>query len=151
MPVMKFRYIAAAMLVSCLTAATVVVAADDPIMVRQGLMKQIGGSVGALSGIAKGDKPFDAAVVSKALTTIRDNAKAFPDQFPTGSETGMDTAASPKIWENKADFTAKSIKLSDDAAVVLAAMPTDQAGVATAMKTIGGECGVCHQAYRVKK
>ena len=147
---MKFRSVAAALLVGCLTAATVV-AADDPIMVRQGLMKQIGGAVGALSGIAKGDKPFDAAIVTKSLTTIRDNAKAFPDQFPVGSETGMDTAASPKIWENKADFTAKSIKLSDDAAMVLASMPADQAGVATAMKTIGGECGVCHQAYRLKK
>lgn len=83
------------------------------------------------------------------MTTIGTNAKAFPEQFPAGTETG--SAAAPAIWENFEDFKAKAAKLGTDADIVLANLPGDQAGVATAMKTLGADCGTCHQTYRLKK
>ncbi|WEZ84039.1 cytochrome c [Rhizobium sp. 32-5/1] len=128
-----------------------VTAADEPQMVRQEMMKKVGGAMGALAGIAKGEKPYDAAVVTASLTTMSETAKAFPDQFPAGSETGMDTEASPKIWENMEDFKAKALKLGADADAVLAAMPADQAAVGAALGTIGPNCGGCHEVYRLKK
>lgn len=144
---MKLKTIAAAMLFGCLCAGAVSAAGE--VEKREGMMKQIGGAMGALSAIAKGTKPFDAAAVQAAVTTISTNAKAFPDQFPTGSEA--DSAAAPAIWENFDDFKAKSAKLGSDADAVLASMPTDQAGVATAMQSLGADCGACHQTYRLKR
>ena len=144
---MKLKTIAAAMLFGCLFAGAVSAAGE--VEKREGMMKQIGGAMGALSAIAKGTKPYDAEVVKTSVTTISTNAKAFPDQFPAGSEAG--SAASPAIWQNFADFTAKANKLGADADAVLAQLPADQAGVGAAMQTLGADCGTCHQAYRLKK
>jgi cytochrome c556 len=144
---MKLKTIAAAMLFGCLCAGAVFAAGE--VEKREGMMKQIGGSMGALAAISKGEKPYDADVVKAAVTTISTNAKAFPDQFPPGSETG--SAAAPAIWENFEDFKAKAAKLGTDADTVLAGLPADQAGVATAMKALGADCGACHQTYRLKK
>ena len=141
---MKLKTITAAMLFGCLCAGAVYAAGE--VEKRESMMKQIGGAMGSLAAISKGEKPFDADTVKTAVTTIGTNAKAFPDQFPPGTETG--SAAAPAIWEN---FEAKAAKLGTDADMVLANLPTDQAGVATAMKTLGADCGTCHQTYRLKK
>ena len=107
--------------------------------------------MGALAAIAKGEKPYDGAVVTASLTTISKNVKAFPDQFPAGSETGMETEASPKIWENMDDFKAKAAKLGTDVETTLAQLPADQAGVGAALASLGKNCGGCHETYRLKK
>ena len=147
---MKFRTLAAAAVLAAIGAGAVI-AADEPQVVRQGMMKSVGGAMGALAGIAKGEKPYDAEIVKASLTTISEVGKAFPDQVPAGSETGHETEASPKIWEAMDDFKAKSLKLGTDADTVLASMPADQAGVGAALGTIGPNCGGCHEVYRVKK
>ncbi len=130
---------------------TAVTAADEPQAVRQELMKKVGQAAGALGGIAKGEKPYDAEIVKASLTTISETVKVFPDHFPAGSETGMETEASPKIWENMDDFKAKAAKLGSDTDAVLAQLPADQAGVGAAMGILGKDCGSCHEIYRVKK
>ncbi len=147
---MKFRILAAAAVLAAI-GASAVVAADEPQVVRQGMMKKVGGAMGALAGIAKGEKPYDAEIVKASLTTMSEVAKAFPEQFPVGSETGSETEASPKIWEAMDDFKAKSAKFAEDVDVALASMPADQAGVGAALGTIGKNCGGCHEVYRVKK
>ncbi len=143
---MKLRTIAASIMIGCLCAGAVSAAGE--VEKREGLMKGIGGAMGALGAIAKGEKPYDAETVKTAVTTISANAKAFPDQFPAGSEGG---AAAPAIWQNFADFKSKSQKLGSDADAVLAQLPTDQASVGAAMKTLGADCSSCHQTYRLKK
>lgn len=130
---------------------TAVTAADEPQAVRQELMKKVGKAAGALGGIAKGEKPYDAEIVKASLTTISETVKVFPDHFPAGSETGMETEASPKIWENMDDFKAKAAKLGSDTDAVLAQLPADQAGVGAAMGILGKDCGSCHEIYRLKK
>jgi cytochrome c556 len=145
---MKLKVLAVAATALCL-GITSVVAQETPVAKREQMMKQIGGALGALSGIAKGEKPYDTAVVKTSLTTISTNIKAFPDQFPEGSQAN--SAAAPAIWENNADFRAKAAKLGSDADALLASMPADQAGVQKAMQTLGANCGACHQTYRLKK
>lgn len=147
---MKFRTAIAATMAICLGAAAAI-GADEPQAVRQAQMKQIGASVGALGAIAKGEKPYDAETVKKALSTIAADAKDFPNHFPAGSETGGNTAAAPAIWQNMDDFKAKSLKLAKEAETILASMPADQAAVGAALKTLGGECSACHQTYRLKR
>jgi cytochrome c556 len=146
---MKLKAIAAALLIAGM-GVTSVLAADGTHDARGALMKKIGGSVGAMTAIAKGEKPYDADSVKAALTTISETAKVFPDQFKPGTETG-DKVASPKIWENLADFKSRADKLSSDAETLLAQLPADAAGVGGALKTLGGNCGGCHQNYRLKE
>ena len=143
---MKLRTIAASIMIGCLCAGAVSAAGE--MEKREGLMKGIGGAMGALGAIAKGEKPYDAETVKTAVTTISANAKAFPDQFPAGSEGG---AAAPAIWQNFADFKSKSEKLGSDADMVLAQLPTDQASIGAPLKTLGADCSSCHQTYRLKK
>ncbi|MFB9951425.1 c-type cytochrome [Rhizobium puerariae] len=145
---MKFKTAAAAAAILCL-GFTAVIAQETPQAKREQLMKGVGGATATLGGIAKGEKPYDAAAVRTALTTISANMKAFPDQFPAGSETN--SSAAPAIWENGADFRAKASKLATDAETVLASMPADQAAVGSALQTLGPSCNGCHQTYRVKK
>ncbi|WP_337266371.1 c-type cytochrome [Oryzifoliimicrobium ureilyticus] len=117
---------------------------------REAIMKKIGGSVGALAGIAKGEKPYDAAAVKTALSTIAENARAFPAQFDN-SKAATDKLASPKIWENFDDFKNRSEKLAADADQLAAATPADAAAVGAAVKTLGANCSGCHQIYRLKE
>ncbi|HTO31049.1 MAG TPA: cytochrome c [Pararhizobium sp.] len=145
---MKLKTILSAMVIAGCGAGAVL-AADDPVKVREGLMKGIGRSMGAIAGIAKGEKPYDAEVVKTALTTISTNIKAFPDQFPAGSD--VNSEASPKIWENMDDFKAHAAKLGTDADTLLAQLPADQAGVGAAAGMLGKDCGACHELYRIKK
>ena len=146
---MKIRMTAITTAALCLGLAAAAVAQNNPVAKREQMMKQVGASMGALGAITKGEKPYDAEVVKAALTAISTDMKAFPDQFPAGSEAN--SAAAPAIWENMDDFKAKSLKLAGDADTILASMPADQAGVAEAMKTLGANCGTCHQTYRLKR
>lgn len=124
----------------------------DPIEDREALMKSFGKSMGELGPIAKGEKPFDAATVKAALETLNGNAQKLDVAalFPEGS-TNDKSEASPKIWEDFAGFTAKADKLKTDVAAAAAAPPADLAGLQAQMGTIGGNCGGCHETFRLKK
>lgn len=134
----------------CLIGATAVVSAENQHDNREAAMKKIGGAMGGLAAIAKGEKDYDAEVVKTSLTTIKETITVFPTYFPPGSEKD-DEVASPKIWENKADFEAKAAQLGKDADTLLAQLPADKAAVGAAMGTLGKNCGACHEAYRLKK
>jgi cytochrome c556 len=149
---MRLKAIAAAVLVVGMGVTSVYAAGEGTHDTRVAMMKKIGGATGALAGIAKGDKPYDAEAIKAALTTISETAKVFPDQFKPGTENASaDSEASPKIWENMDDFKARSLKLGSDADMLLAQLPADAAGVGAGLKTLGANCGGCHQNYRVKK
>ncbi|MGK9050260.1 cytochrome c [Neorhizobium sp. CSC1952] len=128
----------------CLSAAF---AQEGPIAARQALMKANGQAAGALGAIAKGEKPYDAATVRSALTTISTDMKAFPDQFPAGSDTGK-TKALPAIWQNPDGFRALSAKLASEAEALVATLPADRAGVGAALGRLGPICSECHKTYR---
>ncbi len=145
---MKWKAIVAATALAGIALGSVV-AADGTHDSRIGMMKKIGGATGALGAIAKGDKPYDADIVKASLATIAETAKAFPNQFNPQSDKS-DAEVSPKVWDNLDDFKAKAAKLSTDAETALAQLPADRAGVGATLKTLGGACGACHQAYRVK-
>ncbi len=149
---MRVKAIVAAIMVAGMGMTSVIAADQGTHDARVAMMKKIGGATGALAGIAKGEKPYDAEAVKAALTTISETAKAFPDQFGPGTENASaDSEASPKIWENMDDFKARSAKLGTDADTLLAQLPADAAGVGAGLKTLGANCGGCHQNYRVKK
>ncbi|UVD57803.1 cytochrome c [Rhizobium sp. Pop5] len=146
---MNWKAVAAAVAMAGMAFGSVT-AADGTHDLRVALMKQVGGSAGALAAIAKGTKPYDAEAVKTALTTIAATAKVFPDQFKAGTETN-DEGASPKIWENMDDFKARAAKLASDAETALAQLPADAAAVGATINALGANCGGCHKAYRLSK
>lgn len=146
---MTWKAIAAAAVMAGVAFGSVI-AADGTHDSRIAMMKKIGGAAGSLAAIAKGSKPYDADAVKTALTTIAETAKAFPDQFGPNSDK-TDKEVNPKIWDNFDDFKSKAAKLSSDAETAMATLPADQAGVGATLKTLGADCGACHQAYRVSK
>ncbi|MBZ9720289.1 cytochrome c [Mesorhizobium sp. BR1-1-3] len=125
----------------------------DPILDRQALMKERGKIVGGLSKVVKGEEPFDAAAVLTALQALHANAEKVDVDalFPAGSDTGGDTTASPKIWEDMAGFKATNAKYVADVKAAAAAAPADVDALKAQFGAIGSDCGTCHQTYRVKK
>jgi cytochrome c556 len=122
----------------------------DPMDDRENLMKGMAKAVGSVAPIAKGDAPFDPTAVSAALAKLNESAQKIDVSvmFPAGS-TGE--AASPKIWENLADFQAKMDQLKADTAAAVAANPADLAAFQAQFGIITKNCGACHELYRVKK
>ena len=121
----------------------------DPIEQRQNLMKNNQEQVRTLSGMARGQAPFNAATAQAALQRLEQNARQTPALFPAGSHQGK-TAALPVIWERKADFDARAVKLEQDARAAQTGI-TDQASLQAAVQRVGQNCGSCHETYRRKE
>jgi cytochrome c556 len=63
----------------------------------------------------------------------------------------IDFNASPKVWDNMADFKARFVKFGDDAKAAASSVK-DLDSLKAAMGNIGkNDCGSCHETYRVKK
>jgi cytochrome c556 len=129
---------------------TAVVAQSDPIAARKALMKANGDQSKIVGAMARGEAPFDLAKAKAALASFQDAGEKFPALFPDNSKTGGETAALPKIWEDKADFNAKLAKFAADAKAAGASV-TDLDSLKAALGNIGKQCGGCHELYRVKK
>jgi cytochrome c556 len=124
----------------------------DPLADRQALMKDQGKTVGSVTPIVKGEKPFDADAVMTALKHLNEDAQKIDVAalFPAGSDQGK-TTVSPKIWTDNAGFIAAVEKYKKDAAAAAAANPKDLDSFKVAFKQVTDNCGTCHQAYRIKK
>lgn len=127
------------------------VAADvDPISARQDEMEGIGDAMKALSGIAKKQAPFDAAVVRKHAEAIAGHLDRAKGLFPAGSDKGgMETWAKPEIWSDRAGFDAK-LQAAHEAALALAGV-VDEAAYPQALGKLGSTCKGCHESFRRPK
>ncbi len=126
-----------------------VVAQSNVIKDRQAAMKAIGAAAKGPGGMLKGTEPFDLAKVQASLRTFAAEANKSMNLYPAGSDKG-DTAASPKIWQNKADFDAKMKGLAAAADKALASIK-DEATFKTNFPVVAKNCGGCHTDYRLKK
>ncbi len=125
-----------------------VAAQSDPIKTRQGLMKRNDEQGRVLGQMARGRVPFDPAKADTAFANFADTAAQLPNLFPDNSKTGGDTKASPKIWENRADFDAK---IAEFAKVVAENRPkvTTLDGMKGTFPPHGGACDNCYDSYRL--
>lgn len=146
-PANMFRIVPAAALIATLGAS---LALAGPIEDRQAAMKQNGKAIGALAAIAKGEAPYDAAVVKNNADIIREDfVKAFAS-FPAGSEKGPpETYAKAEIWSDPDGFKAAADQAIK--AVEALAATTDEAGFKTALGGLGNSCKGCHDKYRRPK
>jgi cytochrome c556 len=99
----------------------------------------------------RGQAPFDQAAASVALGLIATESQKIAAAFVPNvtPDKKSDYDASPKIWQNKADFDAKL------AAFVKAAEENkngakDLDSMKVAFQNIAKTCDACHESYRVK-
>jgi cytochrome c556 len=129
-----------------LGVATLVAAqAADHQQARHEAMERVGDAMKALGGMARGQAPFDAAVVKKSATAIADNLAEAEKHFPPGSDTGK-TRAKAEIWTSRADFD-RIMGDAKKAATALAAV-NDEAAYKPALGALGQSCKSCHDMYR---
>ena len=88
-------------------------AQSDPIAQRKELMTLNGkGFYGDINRMVRGQASYDQAKVNAAFDQIILSAKTLPTLYPDNAKPGAKTSAppedkysaSPKVWENKADF-----------------------------------------------
>jgi cytochrome c556 len=128
------------------TGTAVMAQQSEPIRQRQALMKNNQEQMRTLTGIARGQVPFDANVVQTAMQRLEQNATQIPPLFPPNSQSG-ETAALPVIWQQKADFDTKAMKLAQDAKTGVTRV-TNPATLQAELQALGQNCGSCHQVYR---
>ena len=130
--------------------ATVVLAQNAAVIdQRKQAMKAFGGAAKGPGGMAKGDAPFDLAVVQASLKTIQETAAKAKGLFPDDSKTG-ETDTLPAAFENKTDLMAKFDKTAADAKTAAAAVK-DEASFKAEWPKVVSNCGGCHKAYRKPK
>ena len=117
---------------------------------RQEAMSGVRDAMQSLAAIAKGETPFDAAVVQRNAESMQEHLQTASRLFPEGSGEGdVETWAKPEIWSNYADFTLKLEK----AQVAAEAMKsvTEESAFRPAMGKVGSSCKGCHTDYRRPK
>ena len=115
-------------------------------------MKDIGFSLKEIVAIARGQQPFDPAVVKAAADRIASHADEIPDLFPDGS-LHKPSEATQTIWQDWTQFTKLATDLKSAATSLEA--KADTLGGADDLNAfipaIGQTCKSCHEAFRVKK
>lgn len=143
------KHLKTAVLLAAVALAGPVLAHGDvknPVVkMRHAAMKTISDNTKVLGEMAKGALPFDAAKAQEAAVAIAAQAVMTPALFEDPSNTDPKSEALPAIWDDFADFTAKSD------ALVVAAEGVDTStldGVRAGLGQIGGACKACHSKYR---
>ncbi|MFZ0070431.1 MAG: cytochrome c [Xanthobacteraceae bacterium] len=147
--------IATSVLVVGLVAA---LAQSDPIAERKELMTLNGkGFYVDLNRMVRGQAPYDQAKVDAAFEQIVSSAKKIPTLFPDNAKPGAKTSAppedkysaSPKVWENKADFEAKNADLVKVVSSVRGNVKNLDS-LKSAYTEVAKACDACHETYRLK-
>jgi len=131
-------------------------AADEPeslIKYRKATMSAIGGHMGTLVAVAKGEVSFtnEAEGHAHAINQMSMNlARLFPEGTSNASH---ETAALPAIWEKWSEFEVAIKKLQDESAkLVEVAKGGDAAAIGAQVGAMGkNACGACHETFRKKK
>jgi len=144
------RTVLAVATVAAAVLGVTAVVAQDVIAERKAIMKTNGEQARIGGQMVRGEAPYDNAKAQAVLVAYTQAADKMPALFPDNSKTGGDTAADPKIWQNKADFDAKFKKFGDDAKAAQAAAK-DLDSFKAAYANVMRNCGGCHETYRIKK
>lgn len=126
------------------------IAQNDPIAQRKAILKEIGDATKPIAAMLKGEAAYDNTVVQKSLGIIADGSKKLPNLFPENSKTGGDTAALPKLWDEKAKFDDIFVKLAAAASAAQGSI-NDEASLKANIRGVLGNCKSCHDDYRAKK
>ncbi len=121
---------------------------DPNAKMREEVMEEIGGAMGVLGKMAKGESPYDAAAAEAAKAKIVEEAGAIATEFATQGAADPASEAKPEIWTSWDDFLKKADALK---AAASAADVSSAEAIGASMGALGGACKDCHTTYRVMK
>jgi len=101
--------------------------------------------------MSRGQIPYDQAAIDTALTQLEQAVPTIATTFqpnPKMDLPGAEYIASPKVWENKADFDSK-IPAVTKQITDLKGKIKDVDTLKAAWKAIDGKCDGCHDTYRI--
>jgi cytochrome c556 len=118
---------------------------NPAVMARMAAMDKIGAATKILGQMARGATPFDAAMAQRVASEIAVHSATVPALFEV-REDDPKSEALPAIWEDFADFTAKSEAMGRvaEAATHFGTEPELRAAIAD----LGQACKACHSRYR---
>ena len=134
-------------------------AQSDPIAERKELMTLNGkGFYVDLNRMVRGQAPYDQAKVDAAFDQIVSSSKKFTTLYPDNAKPGAKTSASPedkysaspKVWENKADFEAKNADLVKVVSSGSRQREKSRTTLKSAYADVAKACDACHETYRFR-
>jgi cytochrome c556 len=102
--------------------------------------------------MVRGDIPYDQTAVDAAIAELEADVPKIPNAFkdnPKEQVVNASYGASPKVWENKADFDSKVPAVIKAIADVKGKVK-DLDGLKVAFKSMNDACNGCHETYRLK-
>ena len=118
---------------------------------RQGLLKVVAQYFGPIVGMARGQIPYDPALIEKNAGKVAQLAPMIPDLFAMDTSAGgLISDAKAGIWANYADFSAKAATTTERANALVAATAEGQGATMKAFGALGASCKNCHESYRQK-
>jgi cytochrome c556 len=136
-----------------LLGAGAVMAQQELAVQQDNLMRSIAkNQYGVIQKMTKGEIPFDQKAADQAIANIEADVAKIAKTFAVNPKQDVVNAtygASPKVWQNKADFDAKIPPVQKAIADVKGKI-TDLASLKAAYTSINDRCTDCHETYRVK-
>lgn len=130
-----------------------VMAQQEMAVQQDNLMRSIAkNQYGIILKMTKGDIPYDQKAVDQAIASIEADVGKIAKTFEVNPKQDVANAtygASPKVWQNKADFDSK-IPPVQKAIADAKGKITDVASLKAAYTAINDRCTDCHETYRVK-
>lgn len=115
---------------------------------RKGAMGLQGKYFGPLLAMVQGRIPYDAAVVQRNADYLAVLAQLPWDDFQPTTASATNTRAKEDVYKDQAKFKAAGDNLQTEVKkLVAAARGADQAAVGAAVRSTGGSCNSCHEAF----
>jgi cytochrome c556 len=127
---------------------------DDAIEYRQSVMQVVKWHFGPLGGMAKGEVPFDAALVKRNAERLQFVSALPLEGFGPGSDKGekRETTAKATIWEDPDKFKSLMEKMGTESGKLAdVAAGGDEGAVKAQIGEVAKVCKSCHDDFRVKK
>ena len=128
-------------------------APENLVKYRQSVMKSIGGHMGAIAAVVKGQASYGSHVKHHARA-IKEMSEIVPDIFPPNStyDDFKKTNALPEIWSQPEKFN-QVVEGFQAAAAKFAEVADggDKQATAVAFGELGKACGSCHKSFRYEE
>lgn len=117
---------------------------------RQSMFQLIRSNMGDLGAMAKGHKPFDAAVMEKNGMRLEQLSLMIGDYLALDTRKyKLDTEALDKVWVETDEFAEKIEALTTAAQnLQLAARAGDESKFRPAIGAVGKSCKGCHDSFK---
>lgn len=128
--------------------------AAGAVTTRKAVMRLLSFNTGPINGMARGQVDFDAALAERNALRVAAIAPMILDTFMAMDTRpyDVDTTALPVVWEDSEGFEAAvnaMVEGANEFAEIAAG--GDQNEIMGAIRAFGGNCGSCHDNYRVQR